>query len=108
MQHTTAPASDPAAGVASQSAPWRVVAAGPASDFRFHVVFADGTQGTVDMLAFLQSAQVSGTVFEPLRGAAFFAQLRVAHGVVTWPNGADLAPDAMYDAVVERGVWVID
>ncbi|MBK7582356.1 MAG: DUF2442 domain-containing protein [Myxococcales bacterium] len=108
MQRTQAPAPDPAAGVASPSAPWRVVTAAPGSDFQFRVVFADGTQGSVDMRVFLQSQQVSGTVFEALRSAGFFAQLRVEHGVVTWPNGADLAPDAMYDAVVERGVWVVN
>jgi len=29
-------------------------------------------------------------------------------GVVQWPNGGDLAPDAMYDAIRESGVWVLD
>jgi hypothetical protein len=27
---------------------------------------------------------------------------------VQWPNGADLAPDAMHDAIRERGAWVVD
>jgi hypothetical protein len=28
--------------------------------------------------------------------------------VVTWPNGADLAPDAMYDAIRAQGVWNLE
>lgn len=59
------------------------------------------------MSAFLRSEIVSGTLFEPLRDPTFFSQLRATHGVVTWPNGADLAPDAMYDAIREHGVWIV-
>lgn len=37
-----------------------------------------------------------------------FASASVVLGAVTWPNGADLAPDAMYDAIRERGRCVIE
>jgi len=38
-----------------------------------------------------------GPVFEPLRDPAIFAQAFVDDfGAVAWPNGADLAPDALY------------
>jgi hypothetical protein len=47
-------------------------------------------------------------IFEPLRDPAIFVQDQVVLGAVQWPNGADLAPDAMYDAIRERGVWVLD
>ena len=29
----------------------------------------------------------------------FFARARINGGVVAWPNGAEIAPDAMYDEV---------
>lgn len=60
------------------------------------------------MSAFLKSQKLEGTVFEALRDAAIFAQAQVVLGAIQWPNGADLAPDAMYDAIRERGVWVLD
>ena len=60
------------------------------------------------MRAFLSSRKIDGTVFEPLRDPAMFGEVRVVMGAVQWPNGADLAPDAMYDAFREGGVWVLD
>jgi hypothetical protein len=72
------------------------------------VTFVDGTSGEVEMGAFLGSPALDGTIFEALRDPAMFAQAQVVLGAVQWPNGADLAPDAMYDAIRERGVWVLD
>jgi Protein of unknown function (DUF2442) len=54
---------------------------------------------------FLNDPKVAGTVFEPLRDPAVLAQVRVMLGAVQWPNGADLAPDAMYDAIRQHGRW---
>jgi len=76
-------------------------------DARLRVTFVDGTAGEVDMRAFLSNPKVDGTVFEALRNPATFAQARVVLGAVQWPNGADLAPDAMYDAIRESGVWIV-
>jgi hypothetical protein len=37
-------------------------------------------------------------MFEPLQDPKFFAQVFVDDfGAVAWPNGADLAPDALYE-----------
>jgi hypothetical protein len=72
------------------------------------VTFVDGTAGEVQMKTFLSEPNVHGTIFEPLRDPAIFIQAQVVLGAVLWPNGADLAPDAMYDAIRERGVWVLD
>ena len=60
------------------------------------------------MGGFLRSVALDGTVFEALRDPALFVQAQVVLGAIQWPNGADLAPDAMYDAIHERGVWVLD
>ncbi len=60
------------------------------------------------MGAFLRSTDLDGTIFESLRDPVIFAQAQVVLGAIQWPNGADLAPDAMYDAIRERGIWVLD
>ena len=76
-------------------------------DFSLHVVFVDGTAGVVRLRAFIESEAVSGTLFDVLRDPGYFRQVRVELGAVAWPNGADLAPDAMYDAIRASGQWVV-
>jgi hypothetical protein len=38
-------------------------------------------------------------VFAPLADESYFALATIRDGVVVWPNGVDIAPDAMYDEV---------
>ena len=62
---------------------------------RVHVQFEDGVHGEVDL-----SGRLFGSVFQPLKDPEFFAQVTVDDfGAVCWPNGADLAPDALYRAL---------
>ena len=43
------------------------------------------------------SADLWGPAFEPLKDPARFAEVFLEHGAPTWPNGADIAPDAIYE-----------
>ena len=88
--------------------PWRVVSVHGEADLRLQVTFVDGTTGEVDMRNFLNGPKVKGTVFEPLRDPAVFAQVRVVMGAVQWAKGADLAPDAMYDSIKAHGRWTVE
>jgi hypothetical protein len=72
-------------------------------DFRLEVRFFDGTSGMVDMSALVHS--VGAGVFAGLADPARFAEVGIELGAVTWPGGLDLAPDAMYQALREYGVW---
>ena len=111
MQPTANTETDRAFEVApeiSHTVPWRVTSVVVLPNARLEVRFVDGTSGKVDMQEFLSSREVEGTVFEPLRDPAVFAEVRVVLGAVQWPGGADLAPDAMYDAIHESGIWVLD
>jgi hypothetical protein len=57
--------------------------------------FDDGLSGQVDL-----SSRLFGPIFEPLRDPFLFAQVQVdEYGAVCWPNGADLAPDALYRTI---------
>lgn len=87
--------------------PWRVVGVTAMPNFRLDVTFVDDTSGEVELLNFLNDAGTNGTVFEALRDPAVFAQAQVVMGAVQWANGADLAPDAMYDAIKAHGRWVV-
>jgi hypothetical protein len=88
--------------------PWRTASVEALDNGRLRVTFVDGTLGEVRMQTFLASPAVEGTVFEPLRDPAEFTEARIAMGAVQWPNGADLAPDAMYDAIRQSGVWTLE
>ena len=60
--------------------------------FRLDVTFSDGTRGTVQV-----KDRLFGPMFAPLKDPAYFAQASVDdYGAICWPNGADLAPDALY------------
>ena len=89
-------------------APWRVASVSTTPDLLLRVTFVDGTTGDVDLRNFLSGQQAKGTVFEPLRDPIVFAQARVVMGAVQWANGADLAPDAMYDAIKAHGRWIVE
>ena len=110
MQSSETPKANPSTGVvvaAGPSVAWRVVAVEPLAGMRLRVRFVDGTTGEVDLARFLASPQVDGTLFEPLRDVTAFRQVDVQLGAVVWSNGADLAPDSMYDAIQSAGRWVV-
>ena len=110
MQPAETPEANSPAGVAPTPRPstaWRVVSVEPLPGMCLRVKFIDGTSGEVQLQRFLESPQVNGTVFEPLRDPNVFRQVDVQLGAVVWPSGADLAPDSMYDAIHARGHWVV-
>ena len=60
-------------------------------EYRIHLVFNDGVESTVDFAAWLL-----GPVFEPLKDQRYFQRFFLEGGTVTWPNGADIAPETLY------------
>jgi len=63
--------------------------------YRLFVRFEDGTEGEDDV-----GPRMRGPMFEPLRDPAFFARVTLSeYGAPLWPNGLDLAPDALYERI---------
>jgi hypothetical protein len=89
----------------SPRSPWRVTKVEALPEFRLRVAFADGSTGMVDMAGLLHSPKAG--VFAALLDTSLFNQVTIEHGAVTWPGELDLAPDAMYDAIREHGVWAL-
>ncbi len=79
------------------SAPYEIRAVEHLGGYRLRLTFADGLVFDLDLTEKLNDDV--GPVFEPLRDPMFFAQasLDPELGTVVWPNGADLAPDALHE-----------
>ena len=75
----------------------RVVEVKPLDGFRLWVRFRDGKVGTIELVN-----ELWGPMFEPLKDPDLFFQASVNPDLetVTWPNGADLAPEFLYQQVV--------
>lgn len=65
------------------------------------LTFADGTTDELDVLD-----RMHGPVFAEARTPEGFERVTIDDetGTVTWPGGADLAPDTLYSRI-KSGVW---
>lgn len=66
--------------------------------YTIDVTFNDGVVRRIDL-----ERELDGEVFEPLRDLRLFAQVVVDEeaGTVVWPNGADLAPEFLYESGIQ-------
>ena len=74
-----------------------VVQADYVSDYKLDITFDDGTRKLVDV-----SQWFKGPMFEPLRKKAYFKKFFIEATSIAWPNGVDIAPEALYEAADVR------
>ena len=66
--------------------------------FGLEVSFTDQTVRRINLANALKTTLL-GPIFSPLRNPAFFAQAHLDQegATVAWPNGADVAPESLYE-----------
>lgn len=77
----------------------RVTEAKYVEGYRLWLQFSDGKSGIIDL-----SDKLWGPVFEPLKQVDTFRQVRVDPELETvcWPNGADFAPEFLYERITAQ------
>lgn len=71
-----------------------VVEARLVEGFRVWLRFDDGLVGEIDL-----EQELDGEIFEALRDPHYFAAFQLQGHTLTWPNGADLAPEFLHERV---------
>ncbi len=69
----------------------QVVEARHIGGFIISTRFDDGTEKQIDI-----SQWFKGPVFESLKNAKVFKKFFIEAGTLAWPNGVDIAPEALY------------
>ncbi len=74
----------------------KVVQAEYVRDHVIHIRFSDGAEGDVNF-----ENELDGEIFAPLRTVAYFKRfsLHPELHTITWPNGADFAPEFLYERI---------
>lgn len=73
----------------------RIESAEYLESYKIRLTFSDGKIRTIDL-----DGELWGEMFEPLRNLEIFRQFKVNQELrtIVWPNGADLAPEFLYEA----------
>ena len=70
----------------------RVIEAKYLHDFFIHIIFSNGKEGNIDLSPFIGQG-----IFEPLSNIVYFKKNFVDGWTISWPNGADIAPETLYE-----------
>lgn len=70
----------------------------PLPEYRIRVELVDGRAGIFDLKPYLDHG-----VFRELRDVAYFNQVGVVLGAVTWPHDQDIAPETLLAEMIPLG-----
>lgn len=61
-------------------------------DYKIEFEFNNGEIYSVDLIN-----ELSGSMFVPLKNKAFFKDFSIVYNTIEWKNGADFAPEYLYE-----------
>ncbi len=65
--------------------------------FKLYLEFNDGLSGVVDLKSYLE-----GEIFEPLNNIDYFKNFKLDTWTIGWENGADFAPEFLYNLILKQ------
>jgi hypothetical protein len=66
-------------------------------DYKILLKFNDGVEMTVNL-----ENELNGSVFTPLKDKSKFRKFSIVFNTVEWENGADFAPEYLYELAVSQ------
>lgn len=67
-----------------------------AGEYKLILTFRDGKRKLIDL-----QDELWGELFDPLRDVEYFKKVSTEGTSICWPNGADFAPEFLYEKGVE-------
>jgi len=61
-------------------------------NYRILLTFNNGEIKTVDL-----QSELNGAVYEPLQKLDYFKDFQIKYNTIEWSNGADFAPEYLYE-----------
>ena len=75
----------------------RVIEADYINNYRIKLSFSNGETLVVDL-----ENELEGEVFTPLKDKIFFKDFFISHNTIEWKNGADFAPEFLYELALSQ------
>jgi hypothetical protein len=66
-------------------------------NYQLKLIFNNGIQGIVDL-----EQELYGEIFEPLKDKSLFKKVFVTSRTIEWSNGADFAPEFLFEIAFDK------
>ncbi len=68
-------------------------------NYKVWISFDDGQEGEIDLKNKIKN---KNGVFKPLKNENYFKNFKIENDTLSWENGADFAPESLYELLIEQ------